>query len=129
MKNLENEIREEAELTTQKLLKQAKINEPKITEDLRKITFEVSAEIVGLENKFKSKKSLTEKVVYQAIKYFQYRLNREFSETKIIETTVSGLIKQQNDVLRYTFILPFEKYTFGFRQTLEKLKGTKLQNP
>ncbi len=104
------------------LLDQAAENEPQITADLQKIAAETSAEMVGLENKFKSETSLLKKIIYQAMINFQYRLNREITREKTIEKTVSNLIKQQNDVLRYTFVLSFEKYVFGFKQTLEKLK-------
>ncbi|MDQ3180889.1 MAG: hypothetical protein M3Q33_10255, partial [Acidobacteriota bacterium] len=54
---------QEARGLAKKLLAQAEENEPKITADLQTIAWEVSAQMVGLENKFKSEESLTRKLV------------------------------------------------------------------
>ena len=48
------------------LLKQAKENEPTITADLQSITRKISAEMAGLENKFKTEMSLTRKLLLLA---------------------------------------------------------------
>ena len=104
------------------LLKRAHEHEPNITVDLQKIASEVAAELVGLEHKFKTEESLTRKLVYRAVRIFEYKLKQGFSEEIAIQAAFSELIERQNDVLRYTFVLPFEKYVFGFRHSLEKLK-------
>jgi predicted secreted protein len=112
MKNLNtlNEARHIAE----KLLNQAKENEPKITADLQNIASEISAEIVGLENKFKSEASLIRKLI-------------DLTEADSAE--ISQIVEKFNDALRYTFVVPFEIYTESFRQTLRKLQKTGYQVP
>jgi hypothetical protein len=101
-------INREARLLAEKLLTQAKENEPQITADLQNIAAEVSAEIVGLENKFKSKESLTRKLIDSAGNDLQ-KLRRK--------------IKRINDAMRYTFVLPIETYAENFFQTIEKLQS------
>jgi chemotaxis protein histidine kinase CheA len=104
MKNLKtlNEARHIAE----KLLDQAKENEPNITADLQNIALEVSAKIVGLENKFKTIESLTQKLMATA------NLNSQ---------TIVEASETVNDALRYTFILAVENYVIFFEQTIEIL--------
>ena len=96
-----------AQILAQKLLDEARENEPQITADLGKIALEISAEIIGLENKFKREESLIRKLVGMA-------------QTDSAE--IAQIVEKFNDALRYTFILPFEIYMKGFRQTREKLK-------
>ena len=121
--NLTNaKIEKKAANYVRTLLKRAHAREPNITTNLQKIALEVSAEMVGLEHKFKAEESLTQKLVYRAVKNFEYQLKQEFSEEKVIREMFSELVEEQNDVLRYTFVLPFEKYVFGFRHSSEKLK-------
>lgn len=88
------------------LLSQAVENEPKITEDLQNIAEKISAEMVSLENRFKSEESLTRKMIDAA------KINSQ--SYKDISDTI-------NDVLRYTFILSFENYTDSFQKTIEML--------
>lgn len=93
-----------AQHLAQELLAQAQKNEPKITANLQNIAEKVSAEIVGLENKFKMEKSLVQKLVSMTGGDFQ-KLQRK--------------AKSLNDVLRYTFILPFEVYAETYYRTLK----------
>lgn len=104
MKNLKtfNQARQIAE----QLIALAEENEPNITADLQNIASEVSAEMVGLENRFKSEESLIRKLIDYVGDDFQ-RLKRK------AETV--------NDVLRYTFILPLESYAEKFHETRERL--------
>jgi hypothetical protein len=95
-----------AQISAQELLAKARENEPKITRDLKKIALEVSAEMFGLEHKFKTEESLIRKLAEYAGDDFQ-KLNRK--------------TKSVNDVLRYTFILSFDKYADSFYQTLKIL--------
>ncbi len=122
-------IEQKASDFAKQLLKQASEHEPPITADLQKIALEVSAEMVGLKHKFKAEESLAEKIFYRAIKVFEYELKQNVSEEIAIRETFSELVERQNDVLRYTFVLPFEKYVFGFRNSLEKLKQQNYQIP
>jgi hypothetical protein len=103
-----------AQISAQELLAKARENEPKITRDLKKIALEVSAEMVGLEHKFKTEESLIRKLAEYAGDNFQ-KLNRK--------------TKSVNDVLRYTFILSFDKYADSFYQTLKILDKFGYQIP
>ena len=66
----ETEIERKAKKYAENLITQAVKNEPEITETLQKIALEVSAEMVGLEHKFKTEESLTQKFIFQARKSF-----------------------------------------------------------
>ncbi len=112
MKNLKttNEARQLAD----ELLKQALENEPRITADLQNIALEISAEMVGLENKFKTEVSLTRKLINGAIPNLQ---------------TIQEVAEVINDALRYTFILPLETYNEDFRQIVERLRNSNYQIP
>lgn len=55
-----------AQVLAHQLLAQAIANEPNTTADLQTIAPEVSAEIVGLENKFKTEMSLIRKLINAA---------------------------------------------------------------
>ncbi len=102
------------QILAQKLLDEAQENEPQITADLQTIAREVSAETVGLENKFKTEVSLTRKLINGAIPNLQ---------------TIQEVAEIINDALRYTFILPFETYNEDFRQIVERLRNSDYQIP
>ena len=125
----QTKIAQKAAQYAKNLRTQAVKNEPNITEDLQKIASEVAAEMIDLEHKFKTEDSLTKKLVCRAIKVFKYELKQDVSNEIAIRETFSELVENQNDVLRYTFILPFEKYVFGFRNSLEKLKRRNYEIP
>ena len=91
------------------LLKHARENEPQITADLQKIALEVMAEMVGLEHKFKTEESLTKKLSKNSQKYLSYISAERNSDSTTIEKSVARAARQSNDVLRYTFLMPFEK--------------------
>ena len=95
------------------LLKQAKENEPPITADLQNLAREISAEMVGLENKFKSEVSLIRKLLLLAGK----DKTRQSFEQKL-----EKFARLNNDSLRYTFILQSDEYAKGFQNAVEKLK-------
>jgi hypothetical protein len=103
-----------AQVLAQKLLAQARGNEPKITADLQKIVQEVSAEMAGLEHRFKLEESLIRKLIDYVGDDFQ-KLGRK--------------AKNINDVLRYTFVLPFEVYAEVFQGTVERLSKLGYQIP
>ena len=60
-------IEKKAANYAKQLLKRTHIHEPQITEDLQKIALDVSAEIVGLEHKFKTEPSLAERITQKAV--------------------------------------------------------------
>jgi hypothetical protein len=91
------------------LAKQAQKNETSITAELENIARKVSAELIGLENKLKSENSLTRKLVGQAA-----------ANSKSVQKIAENI----NDVLRYTFVLPFEIYAEGVGQTIEMLQNS-----
>lgn len=97
-----------AQVLAQELLAQAAGNEPRITEDLQIIASEVSAEMVGLENRFKSVESLTRKII---------------DMIKINSQVIEEIDEKINDALRYTLILSVENYADGFHNSIEKLWG------
>jgi hypothetical protein len=107
-------IYQTAQISAQELLAKARENEPKITRDLKKIALEVSGEMFGLEHKFKTEESLIRKLAEYAGDDFQ-KLKRK--------------TKSVNDVLRYTFILSFDKYADSFYQTLKILDKFGYQIP
>ena len=97
-----------------KLLAQAEENEPTITADLQNIATAVSAEFVGLRNKFKTEESLTRKLV-----------DKSFGDSQKLWQAAKTI----NDVLRYTFVLPFEIYAKGFHRTIKELRRTGYRIP
>ena len=104
MKNLKttNEARQFAV----ELLKEATEKEPQITADLQNIAWETSAVMVGLESKLKTEMSLTRKLI-----------DAVGDDVQKFERKAKGI----NDVLRYTFVLPFEIYTEITQKTIETL--------
>ncbi len=115
------EIEKKATQSAKGLLEQAGENEPEITKDLQKIASEVSAEIVGLEHKFKSEESLTEKLADKIGANLPNLLIAGFSEDEAIKEAINLRAKQNNDALRYTFLLSAEEYIFAFKKTLNSL--------
>lgn len=107
-------IIKEARQLAGKLLRQIIKDEPKFTKDLQTIARENSAEMVGLEHKFKSPESLIRKLITES--YGNLR--------KLLRVAESI-----NDVLRYTFILPIQIYTDGFRRTIEHLRRSGYRVP
>jgi hypothetical protein len=103
-----------AQLLAQELLLQAQKNEPNITADLQNIAEKVTAEMVGLERKFKTEESLTRKLAETA----------EVSSEKI-----ERVAESVNDALRYTFVLPFEIYAESFQKAIEILINSDYQVP
>ena len=95
-----------AQILAQELLDEARESEPQITNDLQTIVQEISAEMVGLDDKFKREESLIRKLVDSVGDDFQ-KLKRK--------------AKSINDVLRYTFVLQFEVYAERFHETIERL--------
>lgn len=118
---IEQKIRQKATQYTKSLLEQALKNEPEITADLQKIALEVSAEMVGLEHKFKTEESLTRKLADKINADLANLLNSGFSKNEAIESSISLRAKQNNDAVRYTFLFPDEKYVFAFRKALTSL--------
>ena len=111
------------------LLEQATQYEPNITEDLQKIAAEVAAEMVGLEHKFKSEESLTRKISDEAAKSARSLIDLGYSIDEAVKKSTMRQAERNNDALRYTFVFPLEKYVFGFRQTVEKLRQTGYEIP
>ena len=104
------------------MLADANGHEPKITADLQTIAFELSAEMADLEHKFKTVESLAEKMTNKTIIGIKRFLAQGFTENEAIEESLKIQFETVNDVLRYTFVFPIEKYIFGYRQTINLLK-------
>jgi hypothetical protein len=88
--------------------------EPRITADLKIIAAEIYAEMVGLENKFKTKKSLIRKL-----------FDKSYGDPQKLQRATDRI----NDVLRYTFVLPIETYADGVRRTIEILRESGYRVP
>ena len=106
------------------MLERARGNEPQITADLQQIARDVSAEMAGLENKFKAEESLTRKIAEGSVKNIRKLFESGYPLESSIEESVKIRAERNNDALRYTFIFQFEKYVFGVKQSLQKLKQT-----
>lgn len=104
---LDFKFNSKARRLAQKLLDAAKLCEPQITEDLTTIAKVINAEIVGLENKFKSLESLERKLKNESIKR---------------KIPIEKIAKRNNDTLRYTFVFDKEKYSEGFADTITELE-------
>lgn len=97
-----------------KLLAEASKNEPHITKDIEEIASNLKAEIVGLEDKFKTETSLARKLG-ENLKPHGISLEQRAS--------------QINDALRYTIIFSPESYQNNYLTGLSELekKGCKIQ--
>ncbi len=122
MNPLENEILEKANFHAQNLLEIAYRNEPEITVILAEIAQMVSAEIVGLEHRFKTEESLTRKIAETSVKNVRKLLESDYFSVDTVEQIIETRAKHLNDALRYTFVFTDEKYIFGFKSSLQKLK-------
>lgn len=98
-------IEKDAQRLSKELIAQAKKHEPQITTVLQNIASEVSAQIIGLENKFKTEESLTRKLLLLAKKDSSNQSNRK---------KLAKFARLNNDALRHTFVFPAEKYAKGF---------------
>lgn len=122
MNSLEKKIAQKAAQYAKSLLTQAVKNEPNITKDLQKIALEVAAEMIGLEHKIKSEESLMRKISDESAKSAKSFIDLGYSTDEVIEKSTRRQAERNNDALRYTFLFPFEKYIFGFKRSLGKLK-------
>ena len=118
-----NLIEKQAKFHARHLLADARGHEPKITADLQKIASELSAEMVGLENKFKTIESLTEKIIKLFSQSFSYFLLQGYTTENAFEEAFSRTLNKSNDILRYTFIFPNESYIFSYKLSLTKLEN------
>ena len=129
MDSLEKTILAKSTLPAQELLKIACENEPQITAVLAEIASTVSAEMVGLEHKFKTEASLTRKIADESAKSAKSLMDFGYSTDEAIEKSTKRQSARNNDALRYTFLFPFDKYLFGFKQSLQRLKQNGLKIP
>lgn len=91
------------------LLNKAKSNEPAITQFLKSIATDNNAKLAGLENKFKTLKSLTRKLMDSV----------ETRENQSLERQS----KKIDDSLRYTIILQPDEYKTGYQSILSLIEG------
>ena len=109
-------------MDAEKLLAEAIQNEPQITTDLKEVAVEVSAEMVGLKNKFKTEESLSEKLAKISVKNVKKLTELNFSIEDAVENVLSYRAEKFNDALRYTFVLSDERYVFAFKKFVSLLK-------
>jgi hypothetical protein len=98
-----------AQLLAQELLARAEENEP-----------EVSAEMVGLENKFKTEESLIRKLLM---------LFEKDKTPKPFVQKLKKFARHNNDALRYTFIFSDDDYQKGFMTSLSELQKKGFEIP
>lgn len=91
------------------LLSEAQTNEPKITKSLQAIAKLNQAEMVGLNDKFKSEMSLARKLSDDA--------------QRAEDSSIENQAKQIDDVLRYTMIFSEGDYENGYQSVLSELQG------
>jgi hypothetical protein len=89
MNSLEKKIASKAELYARELLANARQNESVITADLQRIASAVSAEMVGLEHKFKTEESLIRKIAETSVKDTRKLLELEY----FLDETIEEIIK------------------------------------
>ena len=104
---LDFKLASKAHRLAQKLLNEATKNEPLITEHLKAIAKSINAEIVGLESKLKSTKSLERKLKNESIKR---------------KIPIERIAKRNNDALRYTFIFAEKEYAEGLIKVISALE-------
>ena len=101
MNLLEQQIEKKAKQYARNLLKQAAENEPGISADLQAIAPEVMAEIIDLENWFKTEKSLTRKIAEKSIKYsrklFESGYSLENATEEAIKKTKFGTLGKTSE--------------------------------
>jgi hypothetical protein len=98
----------EAVVATDALMAKAAAAEPRITAELQRVTEANGGELVGLKNRLKGAKSLTEKI---ATDMKQKGLSADEAAGKI------------GDTVRYTSILPEGSFTRGVDATLDGFKA------
>ncbi|HMS38661.1 MAG TPA: hypothetical protein PKE69_00305 [Pyrinomonadaceae bacterium] len=125
----EIEIRNKSAEHARALLERARAFEPEITADLQRIAAEFGAEMVGLNHKFKTEESLTRKLIKESIASFKSLADLGYLYDEAVGKATKRQAERNNDALRYMFLFPFEKYVFGFKQTLEKLKQSGYKIP
>ena len=91
----------------QNLLTEAKKNEPEITLVIENIATILKATVVGLENKFKSKESLTRKLTDLAVRF---------------HIPIDKIAYKNNDTLRYTLVFSDDEYANGFGFVTKEFK-------
>jgi len=129
MQSPANEIKKQSRKLAKELLAQAKKNEPFITADLQKIAAELSIEMAGLENTFKTVQSLTRKLSKELKVSAKILTGLGYSFDQAIEKSGRRQAARNNDALRYTYIFPFENYVFGFKRTIERLRQKNYEIP
>lgn len=130
MTNLtKSEIEKSARKYAQKLLAEAIKNEPEITKDLQEIASQISVKLIGMESKFKTEKSLSQKLAKNSLKNIKRLLEEHFSIEYAIETSLNFRAEEFNDVLRFTVILSDENYVFGYKRFLSLLKQKNYKIP
>jgi hypothetical protein len=105
----------------QHLLTDAREHEPQITADLHEIASELSCKIIGLEHKFKTSESLVEKITDKTIIGIKVLLAQGLTQNEAVQESLNFQSETINDVLRYAFIFPTEKYVFGCQQAISLL--------
>lgn len=123
MSDFEQEINRQAARYAKELLEQVVRTEPLITADLREIALEISAEVIGLEYKFKSEESLTRKIAETSFKNIKRLIEANYAQKIAVAKAIEISAEKNNDALRYTFVLSSDNYVFGFKQALQKLKA------
>jgi hypothetical protein len=108
MKILEFINQTKASELAEQLLAEAKKHEPQITKDIKAVAKLNNAELIGLENKFKSELSLVRKL-------------RDNSTIKGIP--IEKIARKNNDALRYTLLFSPDDYAQNYKFVLDYLAG------
>jgi hypothetical protein len=106
MKILEFTNQTKASELAEQLLTEAKKHEPQVTKDIQAVAKLQNAELIGLENKFKSELSLIRK------------LN---SKSTLSQISIEKIARKNNDTLRYTLLFSPDNYAINYKSVLNYL--------
>lgn len=95
--------------------------EPQVTETLVGLAEQFQGEMGGLPFRFKQPKGVLEKIIRKAAKKF------ELPETELTDEHLASVTI--NDALRYTMLLPSDRYTDGVRAAIQELRDLGFDMP
>jgi len=105
------------------LMASAVQEEPAVTRLLKQLEQEFDGELSGLEHKFKSRESLFRKIRKMVDKKRVEFLNAGKDD----EVDISSVVWSTTDALRYTVLLPTEKYTAAVKAATKRFKEKQME--
>ena len=103
-------------------IRQAKINEPVITQNLQSVAKQTGGEMAGLDKRFKTEESLTRKFADRTQPYIRKAERQGRNIDEVRSNRLSELSINNNDALRYTMTFSPENYVEGYQATVKSLE-------